>query len=244
MKKLLLLLIASGISGLLAGQTIERNLKPFSRIVASPRVHVILSKGEQEFIRLVYHNVAEDKINIDLNRRTLRIYLDRARKIEPMKPGENQYGNRERLYEDASITAYITYKSLEMLEIRGEQELTCNDPIESDHFTLRAYGENEIRLASLTTEYFKARLYGENMLRIRDGRTFEQAYSLYGENKIDNRNFRSDYITTRIFGEGSLKINSTEEVRINAIGEPDIVVDGGAHVYRGVVLGKAYIREH
>jgi hypothetical protein len=53
---------------------------------------------------------------------------------------------------------------------------------------------------------------------------------------------RSDYIITSIFGEGFLKVNSAEEVRIDAFGEPEIYVDGGAQINRRLVIGKASIR--
>jgi hypothetical protein len=131
-----------------------------------------------------------------------------------------------------------------MLEIRGNQELTCLDPIESEEFVLRAYGQNEITLHSIKTEYFKAKLYGENDLHVKHGRVIEQKYLLYGENKIDTRDLKSDYIVTSIFGEGSLKIHSSEEVRVDAFGEPSIYVDGGAHVNKRLVFGKASIFEN
>ena len=225
-------------------QQIEKTLKPFTRIVASPRVNLVLTKGRDESIRLVYKDVDESKINIEVNGRTLRIFLDDARKVERMKPKEHRYAPRESMYAGASITAYVTYQELEMLEIRGDQELNCNDPIESEQFVLRAYGENDITLSGLKTEYFKAKLYGENDLHIKNGRVIEQKYMLYGENKIDTREVKSDYIVTSIFGEGTLKINSSEEVRVDAFGEPTIHVDGGAHVNRRLVFGKAQISQN
>jgi len=241
MKKLTLILAITCISSLALGQEIEMDLKHFTRIVASPRINVILNKGENEFIRLVYHGVSRSNIHIQVTGKTLRIFLDHARKIEGRKSYKNQYGGRESLYEGASLTAYVTYKELDMLEIRGNQELTCQDPIESEEFVLRAYGENEITLTSLHTAYFKAKLYGQNNLKIKKGRALEQKYMLYGENKIDARKFRSDYSVTRIFGEGSLRINTAEEVRIDAFGEPRIYVDGGAHINRRLIVGKATI---
>jgi hypothetical protein len=93
----------------------------------------------------------------------------------------------------------------------------------------------------LKTGFFKAKLYGENDLHVGTGRTLELKYLLYGENKIDTKGMRSDYITTSIFGEGSLRVNSAEEVRIDAFGEPRIYVDGGAHINRRLVFGKANI---
>src|SRR5690606_40577082 len=57
----------------------------------------------------------------------------------------------------ARLTAYVTYRALEEVEIRGNQELSCLDPIRSRRFALRAYGENDITFASLNTEYFVTR---------------------------------------------------------------------------------------
>lgn len=224
------------------GQEIEQKLKPFTRLVASPRIHVILTEGDREAIRLVYSGVSADKINIDVSGKTLRLYLEGARKIERMVPSDEWDGEKKSMYDGASVTAFITYRELEMLEIRGEQELTCESDIHAKDFRLRAYGENDISLASLDTDFFKVKLYGENRLRIKQGTASEQRYSLYGKNKIDARALHSDYISTQIFGEGSLKVSSRDEVHIHAIGEPLIRIDGGAHISRGLIIGKANIR--
>ena len=240
MKQVLFIIIALCTSSSAFCQEIDRQLRHFTRIVASPRVNVVLNHGKQEAIRLVYRNTTEDKVNIEVKGKTLRIYLDDARKVEPMK-ARDQHGMKESLYEGVSLTAYVTYRELELLEIRGDQELSCADPIASNAFTLRAYGENEIRLASLRTGYFKAKLYGENDLQIKEGRSLEQKYMLYGENNIYTKGFRGGYIVTSIFGEGSLNVYSSENIRIDAFGEPRIRVDGGGDINRRMIIGKANI---
>lgn len=242
MKKFsLIFVLAAGCSLGVQAQEINKDLKHFTRVIASPRVNVILTKGDHESIRLVYHDVDPGKINIDVHRSTLSIYLDHARKIEKMSPYYERHGSRKSMYHGAGITAYVTYTELEALEIRGNQELTCNDPIESEEFRLKAYGENEITLASLKTEFFKASLYGENDLKIKRGKVIEQKYKLFGENKIDTQEMKSAYASTSIFGEGNVRINSTEEVRVDAFGEPKIQVNGGARVNRRLIFGTADI---
>jgi hypothetical protein len=244
MKKILLLTTLACLSLVAFGQEeIQKDLKSFSKIIASPRINLILKKGDSENIKLVYSDVSQSKINIIVKGKTLHIYLDDAKKVEKTERLDNNHGNRKGIYEGVSITAYVTYKELEALEIRGNQELTCHDPIDADQFKLRAYGENDITLASLKTEYFKASLYGVNKLKIKDGKVIEQKYRLFGENKIDTKEMRSAYTSTSIFGEGRLSINSSEEVRVNAFGEPRILVDGGGHVSKRLVIGKADITE-
>lgn len=240
MKKTAILSLLSFVFVMTQAQEIEKELKSFNRIIASPRINVILQKGDNERIRLVYTDVSKNKINVAVRSRTLHIYLDDARKVEPtVRSG--RYGERRSFYEGVSVTAYVTYTTLEALEIRGNQELTCMDPLSSEKFVLRAYGENEITLASLKTDFFKASLYGENKLVVKGGRVVEQRYRLFGENKIDTRELRSAFTSTSIFGEGNLKINSSEEVVVDAFGEPEIDVNGGASVNRRLVFGRASI---
>jgi hypothetical protein len=228
----------------LSAQEIQKDVKPFKRIIASPRVNLILKKGEYESVKLVYTQVDKSKINIEVRNKTLQIYLDDARKVERPQHYARHWAKGTGMYDGVTITAYVTYRELESLEIRGNQELTCNDAIEAEDFRLRAYGENDITLASLKAGYFKASLYGENDLKIKKGKAVEQKYKLYGENKIDTREMKSAFASASIFGEGNLKINTTETVRVDAFGEPTIYVDGGAHVNRRLVFGSTHIHRY
>jgi len=85
----------------------------------------------------------------------------------------------------------VTYKDLKSIEIRGDGEIRCDSALSAEKFKLKAYGENEIRLASLTSGKFKASLYGQNELRIISGSTGQQTYRLFGENRIETRGFKS-----------------------------------------------------
>lgn len=243
MKKLPILLALALSPQLMIAQEIQKELLPFSKIIASPKVNLILKKGDKEDIRVVYNDVSKGKINILVKGKTLHIFLDEARRVEKTAHYNNNHGNRHGIYAGVSLTAYVTYRTLKSLEIRGNQELTCLDAIDADKFKLKAYGENDITFASLKSEYFKASLYGENGLTIKDGKVIEQKYRLFGENKIDARAMKSAYTSTSIFGEGRLRINSSEEVVVNAFGEPKIDVDGGAHVNRRLIFGKAEISQ-
>jgi hypothetical protein len=241
MKKMLLFFTVVVVAFSARAEEIQKNLKPFSRVVASPRINVVMIKGDQESIRLVYSGVNQNDINIEVSGKTLRIYLDYARKIEKNVRSYRHNHSWEGMYKGANITAYVTYKNLKLLEMRGNQTLTCEDSIDTDRFTVRAYGENQITLASLKTEYFKAALYGENILKIKTGKVLEQKYKLFGENKIDTQEMKSEYTLTNIFGVCNVKINSSEEVRVNAFGEPRIYVDGGGQINRRLIFGRARI---
>ena len=232
MKKIYILTLLALVSATLlraqeteqAAKPVEQSLKSFNKIIASPHIYVVLQKGDKESVRLTFNdNSVKDKMNVEVEGKTLHLYLDGARKIEKYIDDEHKSWNRG-VYHGVRITAYVTFRNLTGLEIRGEQELTCNDPIEADEFTLRAYGDNDIRLASLKTDYFRI--------------------TLYGENDINTRDMKSAYVSTSIFGEGQVRLYSAREVRVHAFGSPRIEVTGGGHVNRQLVLGEAHIRKY
>ncbi len=220
-------------------QEIVKDLKSFNKVIASPKVNLILEQGEQESIRLVYSNVEPSKINIKVQGNTLRVYLDDAKVTEKTQRINNH--EKRSVYHGASVTAYVTYKELEYLEIRGNQELTCNGPLKAERFTLKAYGENEINLASVKTEYLRTSLYGDNDLKIKGGKAEFQKYKLYGENKIDTQNLKSFSATTTIFGESRIKLSTQDNLKVNAFGESQVSYNGNANVNKGLIFGKTII---
>jgi hypothetical protein len=236
---LLLAVICIGAVSLSLAQEISRELKPFNKIIVSPKVNLILEQGDQESIRLTYSNVDADKINIRVHGNTLRVYLDDAKVTE--KTYRVSSKEKRGIYHDVSVTAYVTYKELEHLEIRGNQELTCNGPLTAERFTLRAYGENDINLASLKTEYLRTSLHGENDLKIKGGKAEYQKYNLYGVNKIDTQDLKSFSATATIFGESKIKLNTQDNLKVNAFGESQVSYNGNANVNKGLIFGQAQI---
>jgi hypothetical protein len=219
-------------------QEINSQLKPFNRVIASPHVNLVLMRGDQESIRLVYEGVPSEKINIKQHGRTLHIYLDKAKLAgKNIREGHMTID----MYPHARLTAYVTYRALEEVEIRGNQELSCLDPIRSRRFALRAYGENDITFASLNTEYFVTRLYGENKLKIDDGKADFQKYSLYGNNDINTLALKSYSATANLFGESSLQLHTDDELKVSSFGEGEVLYAGNAEVNHRLVFGNARV---
>ena len=64
-QKSLLFSTALMLSGLTRAQEIQKKLDPFDKIIVSPKINLVLQKGEQESILIKYSNVTADKINIE-----------------------------------------------------------------------------------------------------------------------------------------------------------------------------------
>lgn len=241
MKKIIITALATFflLTGTLVAQEQQKPLSHFTRIVASPRVNIILQKGDKESIRMVYSNVDAGKVNIKVRGNTLRIYLDHARVTERQERiNVDGYTQKHSIYRDASVTAYVTYHELKGLEIRGEEEILCEGEINTSKLKIKAYGESEIRLTSLNASKFKASLYGRNSLKIIGGTVKHQTFRSFGENKIDTRGMKSETASTRVYGEGRISVNTSDEITINAFGEPEINVSGNGHIHKGILIGR------
>ncbi len=228
-----------------AQEEVIRKVPSFDKITVSPKINLVLEKGEKESVRLSYSNVASDKIYVEVVGNRLRIYLEDARMVDKRERKNSENGHsRVSVYQDVSVTAYVTYRSLIELEMRGEETLTCESKIESDKFKLKVFGEAEVNLSSLKANKFKASLYGVNNIKIKSGESAHQVYRLFGENKIDTRGLESTTASARVYGEGRLQMKATDEVRINAFGEPKIDISGNPHISRGIIIGKSHIDLH
>src|ERR1041385_1201477 len=104
---LTLLLFCAAVS--LHAQTFEKKVKPFVKVIASPKINLVLVEGANESVKINYANVDPSKINVTVNNNTLRIYLESSRITEKRKrvrfDGEVRI---EKLYRDAIVTAYVS----------------------------------------------------------------------------------------------------------------------------------------
>lgn len=221
-------------------QEFEKQLKYFNKVTISPKIHVVLTQGNTESIKLTYSNIDAARINVVVEGDKLKVYLNEARIVDKRERSED-YGKHS-IYHNAQVTAHITFRDLRLLEIRGDQDVTINKVLGADHFLLRVYGEAEIRIDSLQTHSLKVVAYGSNKIKFNAGQAVKQRYVLYGENKVDSRSLEGSNISTNICGEGRLSVNATDEVKINSIGEPTVVIEGTSLINKGIMIGKTEIQ--
>jgi len=223
-------------------QLAEQALNPFDKIVVSPLVSMVLTKGVRESVRLDYENIQPDKVNCVVKGKTLSIYLDDAKyNVKQRKWKENGRTHRQPIYRGVKVTAYVTYRELKGLQVRGEEDVTCTGPLTSKKFNLRIYGESRVTLAALQTDYLKAALFGENSLIIQSGKVNTQRFRLFGENTIDTGQLKCKNISTSIFGESKLNIFASNQLKVTTLGQSEILYAGNARLNRRLVLGEANI---
>ncbi len=249
MKKvfLLFLLFAFAICcmpALSQAQTLTKELPPFEKIMVSPLVNLVLEEGENEHIRLEYSGVEPEKINVVVSGKKLKIYLDGAKiRVKHKKYYDDEWEYSRPVYEGVSITAYVTYRKLRSMEVRGEERTVCLSPVVAGNFRLQIFGESQVTLTSLETSHLKAALYGQNTLTIKAGSAGSQQYRVYGENEIDTKKLLSKNISTSSFGESRLNLHASESLKVTALGESSIYYSGNAQLNKKLIIGTTTIRE-
>ncbi|MCA6074825.1 head GIN domain-containing protein [Fulvivirga sedimenti] len=222
-----------------AQQSFERETGDFNRLVLSPHINLVLETGDTPGVRIEYDNVDKHEINVEVNGSTLRIYLEHAKMIE--KTEQVNYHYSKGIYDGAEVTAYVTFTELEMLEIRGDQWVKVQSPINARQFKLKIYGENDVTFDRVNAEYFKVSLFGENELTVKNGDVEYQKYTLYGDNSVEVSGLKSQHTNTKIYGESELSLYASHELEITSFGEPIITYAGDPIVNKGIIIGEPRI---
>jgi hypothetical protein len=246
MKRLLYIgLLVWAVLSTAQAQTSSKTLPSFDKVIVSPRVSLVLVSGEQENVRFQYENIDPEKVNCYVEDKALRIYLDDAKvtiKHKKWRDGNNV--RKEPIYgNDVKVTAYVTYRQLNELEVRGEEEAICQSEINADVFKLRVYGEATVTLASVKANELRANIYGENKITIQGGQADEQLYRVFGESQIDAENLIGQNVSTSLYGESKLKLYASNRIGVTAFGESDVKYHGGGHLQKGLVLGEVTVHK-
>lgn len=248
MKKMILptvCLIFLGI-GPIAAQQIEKtyDVKNFDKIIISPHIAVNLVEGNEESVRIDEAGVSDDKINIEVEGSTLRIYLDGAKMVtKSEKVKSKDHKMTKSLYEGTQVKATITYKSLNTLSVRGEERINLKSTIDQKEFTLRIYGESQVYLSDVALDRLKVAIYGESYLEIENGKVDNQRYTAYGESKVNSLGIDNTSTKITAYGESDFRVKVKNRLKVTCYGETHITYEGSPDVDRGVVIGEATIRK-
>lgn len=214
----------------------------FDKVIVSPHIEINFVEGNEESVNIEHSTVSSDKINIEVNGKTLRIYLDGEKDIpKTKKTYENGYKEKQSLYHGTVVTATVTYKTLNELSIRGEETQRCTSLLGGDKFRLRIYGESHVILTSVNLGELHAIMYGESTLDINSGWIDHQRYVAYGESHINSLQVNSNTTKITAYGESDFQVNTAAEIKITSFGEARLEYKGNAVVNRGLHVGEMQI---
>lgn len=227
-------------------QQIEKtyDVENFDKIIISPHIAVNLVEGDDESVRIDETGVSEDKINIEIEGSTLRIYLDGAKMVtKSEKVKDKNHNMTKSIYNGTKVRATITYKTLNTLSVRGEERIELQSKIDQKEFTMRVYGESQVYLSEVDLDRLKVTIYGESYLEVENGSVDNQRYIAYGESKVNSLGIENASTKITAYGESDFRVNVKDRLKVTCYGETHITYEGSPDVDRGIVIGEATIKK-
>lgn len=217
---------------------------PFNKVIISPHIQVNLVEGEEESVTIESNTETEDKLNIEVNGKTLRIYLDDAKETTKTQIElKNGIEFKGPIYEGTIVTATITYKTLNDISVRGDETLVCKSLLKGEDFRLKIFGQSQVYLNDVDLQKFHTTIYGESFLEIKSGTIQQQKYTSYGVSKVDALAIANEDTRIIAYGEAELKINASNKIKITAYGEASLKYKGNAEIVKGVSIGDTRIKK-
>ena len=225
-------------------QTKTVNVKHFDKVIISPHIEVELVEGSEESVVIENAKVSLDKINIEVQGRTLRVYLDGAKTVtKSERVSTDKWKGKKSIYNGTMATARITYKSLKNLSIRGEEVVKVKSPISQEDLKLTIYGESKVYFDGLTLSELTVAIYGESYLEIGEGKVDRQVYRAYGESEVNTASMNNNETKITAYGQSNFLVNVSDRLKVTCYGETTINYKGDAEVDKGIVIGEAEIRK-
>ena len=217
---------------------------PFNRIIVSPYIQVTLVQGDEESVTVNEMHVDTGKLHIEVNDKTLRIYLEGAKDFPANeRHHSNGYNETHPLYRNTSVVATITYKTIEAVSFRGKEDQLCKSPIQGDKFIVKIYGESNVVFNEVNLQQLFATLYGEGSLEIKAGSVKDQKYTSYGESKVNTLAINSSIGRVTAYGRADFKLNVADRIKITSYGEAQVYYKGNPAIDKGLHFGDVVVNK-
>lgn len=226
---------------LVVAQTVK-NVQPFNKVIISPHIETTFVQGDEESVTILESTEPEEKINIEVNGNTLRVYLDDAKETTKQeKVIINGVKRKVPIYKNKVLTIVVTYKSIDELSLRGEQRTACESLIDVSTFKLKIYGESQVIFNEVNFKELDAAVYGESELTIEKGIVDNQNITVYGESVINLVEVKNKTSKLKAYGEAEFIVQASERIKFTAYGEAKLRYKGTANVDKGLSFGDSEI---
>jgi len=203
----------------------DRAVGEFSELSVGGAFEVILIQGDTYALKVESKEDQYEKVITELKGDRLRIRYESSR--------------WERNH--SKITLYITYKSLEELDISGACDVKGETPLKAESLDIEFSGAASAWL-ELDVKRLKARVSGAGNLNL-EGRAEEQWVNLSGAGSYKAYDLKSKKANVKSSGAGKVRVFVTEEFEANASGAASIRYKGNPEKFYANSSAAASIRK-
>jgi hypothetical protein len=218
------------------------DVETFDKVIVSPHIEIVFKEGTKESVSVQSITVPIEKFNVVVKNNTLQVYLEDA-KIATGNKKEKRQGNTytTALYNGTVVRATITYKKINSLDLRGEENFVFESTINTNKLRLNIYGASQVYMNEVAIKNLRVSLYGESYLEITKGNIEKQKFTAYGESKVNTANIVNNETKLTAYGDGTFEFNVSEKLKITSYGEATIIYSGNANLNKGIIIGETKI---
>ena len=236
-----MLVILICVSQVMLSQT-KTSVESFNKVIISPHIETTFVQGNEESVTILNNTESDDKVNIEVNKNTLRVYLENAKETTKQETIEKDgVKMKVPIYKGKVLTILVTYKSIETMSLRGEQRTYCESLIDEKKFKLYVYGESQVTFNDVKFDTFNVDIYGESQLTINKGTINTQNITAYGAGSINLIEVDNKTSKLKAYGEAVFKIQASKSIKFTAYGEATLRYKGDAEVNKGLSFGDSEI---
>jgi hypothetical protein len=216
----------------------------FNRVIISPHVQANFIKGDKESVTIQSCTINKDKVNIESNGKTLRVYLDDAK--ETTKNERIYKDGREintPIYKGTVLTVTVTYKTLDLLSVRGEETIQLKSRLDQEEFGLTVYGTGKVFIDDVALKNMHTTIYGESYVELKAGNIDEQKFTSYGESEVNALSIKSKVAKATLYGESRLNLNVSDLIKVTSFGESKVSYKGSPQIKKGITIGSSKISQ-
>lgn len=232
------------ISGTLLAQEQVFKVGNFDKIIISPHIEAVLVQGNNTTVSIEDSKVPLDKINVEVEGTTLRVYLDGAKTVTKSEQvSSDQWKGKRAIYNGTMVTAKITYASLENLSIRGEEVIKCKGTLDGDKLKVSLFGAAKVYFDALDLNELVVAIYGSSYLELKTGTVGRQVYRAYGESEVNALGLTNNETKITAYGESNFRVAVADRLKVTCYGESQINYTGNPTVDNGIIIGEARVRK-
>ena len=210
----------------------------FDKVIVSPYIQVNFVEGAEERVSIESCTVDPSKLYVEVNDQTLRIYLEGAKETPKWNTHTGKkYEDDGQLYYGTVVKATITYKRLEEVSLRGDEDQRFLGLLKAEDFRLKVYGNSEVMFDEVDMEKCHATFYGENSLVIKSGKITTQQYTVYGISRIECQEISSNSCKLTTYGEADYYVHASNEIKLTLFGEANLYYKGNPVISKGLNFG-------
>ena len=217
----------------------------FHKVIISPYIQATFVQGDEESVTINSTIVDSNKLRIEVQHGTLRVYLDGAKDIPNYQRDYESDGNPHNypIYPNHAVLVTITYRKLDDLSLRGTEKYLCLSPLSVNTFSLHVYGEATVIFTEVHIGRMHTHLYGESSLDVRSGEVNRQYYTCFGDGKINTTAIAGRAAKVTAFGEAEFKVNVSDRIKVTAFGEAKLRYLGNPTIVKGIHLGNVDVQK-